>query len=199
MAKNARKINIDQAFILYCTPNEGRMRSIKDVAESMGCSTQYLEKLSSKHSWVKRRETIREKTQKAAELSIIEHVDATNKDQLDKWSRVEAFVMDVLDEQMAFRNGSKPETKTKRFSIYAISEMVNALKEASKMKRVILLLPTEVSKADVTNLNKNVELPKDQIDEMQAFVEKNGAKLDIPAPAPAPENQNQDAQPQATH
>ncbi len=206
MPRHGKKINYDQAFLLYCTPkDDGRLRSVADVAEAIGSSTGWLERVAAKHEWVKRRDDIREKRQRVAELSLIEQVDTVNKDQFEKWDKVEKFAMSLFDEQIGLFNGEIQETKAKKRSLYAVEVATNTLKEASKMKRVILLLPTEVSKADVTNLNKNVELPKDQIDEMDAFVKKNGAPLEL-APKSVPENPETEtptpdanAQPSPTH
>ena len=170
-----KNVNISEAFIFYCTPLKGgRLASYSDVSRAFGVSTRQVEKWGKKFVWVERRERFGKEQEKKAEETILQQVEEASKRHLKNYVEIENFAMEQIREQKSMFHGK--EIKGRKFSSWAVGEATEQAKRAMNGQRVILGLPTEVSKADVNQTNRNLDLPLDQIEEMDNFLKNNGNK-----------------------
>ena len=176
--QRGKNVNVDAMFIFYCTPDEEmRLPAYSDVAKQFGVSVRVVEKYGTKFEWVKKRDAFGKEQVKKAEDSLLEQIDAAGKRHLQNYVELESFAMLQIREQKSLFHGKI--IKGRKYSAWAVGEAAEQAKRAMNGQRVILGLPTEVSKADVTNTNKNLSLPTDQIDEMDSFLKNNGNKQPI--------------------
>ena len=174
-----KNVNVDAMFIAYCTPDdEMRLPAYSDVAKQFGVSVRVVEKYGVKFDWVKKREAFGKEQVKKAEETLLEQIEQASKRHLDNYVEMERFGMEQLKEQRALFHGAKlPKEKgARKFSPFAVGEITTVVKRAMNGQRVILGLPTEVSKADISQTNRNLDLPGDQIEEMDNFLKNNGNK-----------------------
>lgn len=173
--QRGKNVNVDAMFIFYCTPDEEmRLPAYSDVAKQFGVSVRVVEKYGTKFEWVKKREAFGKEQVKKAEETILEQIEAASKRHLDNYVELEGFAMAQIREQKSLFHGKT--IKGRKYSAWAVGEASEQAKRAMNGQRVILGLPTEVSKADVTQTNRNLDLPVDQIEEMDKFLQANDNK-----------------------
>lgn len=200
---NQPKIDWNEAFIFYCTPDEetGRLPSYAKVSEKFNVSLRNVEKMGEKYKWVERRHEIgkmkldawkeeREKVIKEAEREQFEiwneAVDLMKKQVKQLIRRqgqneeIEEILDDLFDELAgAQKKSERAEIKKKitnvmNRKIYAkeLRESMEALKTSMNGLRITLGMPTEISKADVTNYNKEIPLSDEELENMDRDFEK---------------------------
>lgn len=177
--QRGKNVNVDAMFIFYCTPDEEmRLPAYSDVAKQFGVSVRVVEKYGSKFDWGKKRDAFGKEQIKKAEETLLEQIEKASTRHLENYVEMEALGMDVLREQKALFHGANlgEKKKGRKFSPWVIGEVTTVVKRAMNGQRVILGLPTEVSKADINQTNRDLNLPPDQIEEMDNFLQSNGNK-----------------------
>lgn len=171
-----RHLDKNQALIYYCQPDPKtkRLRSYQDVADHFNISRAVIERWGAKDSWIERREQWGKELVEEAKIVILDEIDVAQKRHLKVFIELENFATEILKEQaLLFKGQSNGKGK---FSIWSVSEGAKVLKDAINGQRVILGLPTEIAKAEVTQTNRNLELPPDQAKEFDNFITQNGNK-----------------------
>ncbi len=179
--RNQPKIDWNEAFIFYCEPWEsGKMKSLMDVKKKYELHYRTVQERSKKDKWIEKRTEMSKKALKAWEDSQEDLIKKTAKKQFHTWSRADKILnrqLDLLEKEQ--ESGGKEGKKKK---IYA-TELVETLRSAeivTKQTRIILGMPTEISKAEVKNTNFDGDkLTEDEIKEMdEGFESGNNVTKD---------------------
>lgn len=166
MSTSPKGIDWEKAKQSYLTPNaDGTLKSYADIATEFEVSETMVEKMGKKYDWVKVRETLGKKETETLIKTREENiVDAENR-HLKIWKGLQGTALNLLNN---FRQ-KKQEDK----SANELNSITSVLKTAVAGERVVLGLPNDVSKADITNINKNVELSPDEIEEYDRVFNQN--------------------------
>lgn len=187
LPKNRKTFDHHRAFVYFCTPDiYGRLPALSDVARAFGISSRTVEKYSSRNQWIKRRDEQGKKTVENFFSNRDEKIQELDMIQFRQISLLEETIINVIarmnDAQKAFSDPKKT-TEQKLIALkqlkneaFDLEKLTNALKTAHNQKRIMLGMPTEISKADVTTTEKSVKLSEEKIKEIDEFISKNGAK-----------------------
>jgi hypothetical protein len=173
------------------------------VAKKFGVSEQSVYRWGTSNDWVKRRADLGKKATeeffKDREKLMVE----TNKKQFDELSEIEGGVLTaikmltenqnlILHDETLDSDQKYKLMKQLRMQALDLKSLAEALRIAQNQKRIILGMPTEISKADITQTNKNVTLSPEKAKAMTEFIKKNS----IPkTPEPKQEETNNDGHP----
>jgi hypothetical protein len=197
------KIDWNNAFIFYCTPNKetGRLPTYLKVSEHYGINERHVEKMGSKHDWVERRDEVGKMTVDAWQGEREKLIKKTEQEQFATWNEavrvmqrqvkqlfkrqdqneaVEEILDELFDELTTAKNDKERSEIKKKIGnvmnrkIYAkeLRESMEALKTSMNGLRITLGMPTEISKADVTNFNKEIPLSDEDLEKMDQDFEK---------------------------
>lgn len=178
--KKTRGSSIDEAaaFAFYIKPKKnGRLVSYEEVAKKFGVVPRTIENIGRKNDWVQRRE-------KLGEMAVVETIKTVGEQMRDKniehmreFELLAAQGREMLNGTMeAFRKKLAKKKFSKNelhFSAVVADIAKGLLVEGIKGQRVTLGLPTDVTKSMALNLNLNEELPRDEIERMQQFLDAN--------------------------
>jgi len=170
------------AFVFYCTPCEGRLRTYQEVAEKFGVCMATVEKYGSRENWGQRRETIRNETTERALEQIKDQAAAEVDQDLTDWRRIKSVARKAVEKEERCLDGtevyidSKGKVKKRAYSAYGFSMAVESFDKAVKGMRVAFGMPTEITKGEVTNINKDVPLTPQEIEEMDGYLEAEALK-----------------------
>lgn len=176
--RNQPKIDWEKAFIFYCEPwDTGKLKTLMDVSRKFGVHRKSVEKNCKNNDWVTRREELSKKALKDWEDSQTNLIKETAKRQFATWSRANSILnrqLTLLEKEQ--EKGGKDGKKKKIYS----GELVDTLKSmeiVTKQTRIILGMPTEISKAEIKNTNfDGGKLSPEEIEEMDKGFE-NGNNL----------------------
>ncbi len=174
-----KAINGILGFSLYCTPDEqGRMRSIADVAKKLGVAPGALGKLALKNEWVRKRDQITEIAMIQTQETIGEKLAKVNEAHFKAFSEMASFGMEILQaERKVYRKMAKGEKmdwrKDHMFSVGRAAVAHDMVVDGIKGQRVSLGLPTEVTRTAPTNVPEASALSHDDMEKMQTFLEVN--------------------------
>lgn len=179
------KYDIESAFIYYCTPHtNGTLKSYQDVAEKMDVHVRTVEKWGLRNNWVERRSQYGEKRIQTFFEERDKIAKKTDRKQFDNLNFLEKGVMNaihmlletqqsiIFDKTLDVGDKIKLMKQLKMQSL-DLRNLADSLKTAQNQKRIILGMPTEISKADIKSLNVETTLPKEKIAEMDEFIRKN--------------------------
>lgn len=175
----------DIAFNYYCTPHEltGKYPSYEMVAEKFKCTERAIEKIGRAENWVFRRAELGKKLAEAFLENREELVKKVNQEGYEIWEKfLKAVTFELnltIENQKEFAEKRQVEgvdavirrrvnkTYSDDFKNFAV-----ALKEGINGQRVILGLPTEVSKGEVTTINKNGVLTNEDLEKIDNRLNK---------------------------
>lgn len=200
---NQPKIEWNEAFIFYCTPDQktGRLQTYSTVAQKFGVATRSVEVMGEKHDWVDRRQELGRMKVEAWQEEREKIVKKTEQEQFATWNeavqlmqkqvkqlskkqnQVDAVeeILDDLFDQLATTTKKTERKEIKRQianvmgrKVYAkeLRESMEALKTSMNGLRITLGMPTEISKADVTNFNKEIPLSDEDLEKMDHDFDK---------------------------
>jgi len=172
-----KSIDYNAAFIFYCTPDEeGRLPGYREVARHFSVARQTIERMGVKHKWAERRQKMGKEQIEKAQKTVLEQIEEANKRHLDNYIEMEKLAMKDLKDQGNVFDGKGSKIKKRKYSPWALSETSTVAKRAMNGQRIVLGLPTEVSKADVTSTQRTMTLPPDQVEEMDNYLKNNANK-----------------------
>lgn len=183
-----RKFDIKSAFIYYCIPHpNGSLKSYKDVAKEFYVSITTVEKWGSRGNWVEKRLQRGEKQVQKFFDERDKIAKETDQKQFRNLNVLERGIMNAIQmlletQQQVISDGTLSiDDKMKlmkhlKMQSLDLRNLSDSLKTAQNQKRIILGMPTEISKADIKNLNLDASLSDEEIAEMDEFVRKNNAR-----------------------
>lgn len=167
----------DIMFNDFCTPRgNGTYPSLRELAEKYKVADGNVFKKSTEDNWVERRSVkMAEREQKVQEASIKDTVEA-NQRHLRRWRWVQNITMQMIkDFESAiqiYKTGDVTKMKgVKEPSIHSFEKIVSTLKTSIEGERVVLGLPTSVSKVETDA--PELTLPRELIKEIDNLFEKN--------------------------
>lgn len=184
---NKRILPIEEAFLFYCTPIKNRMPTYADVAAHYGVSERAIERWGSIHNWVDRRNKVGQKATEAFFKQREEIIKETDRRQFDELDEIETGIVTAVkmlrEMQDAILHDNTLDIDQKIKAMKALKmqsldlrNLAEAMKTAQNQKRIILGMPIDITKADITQTNKNESLAPEEIAEMDAFMEQNNAE-----------------------
>ena len=179
----------------------GRLPSYREVAERFEITERQVEAMGAKCEWVDRRENFGRMKLEAWQEEREKVIKKTEQDQFSTWNEAVALmqkqvkqlsrrqgqteaveeILDGLFDQLAIAKSKAERAEIqKKISnmmnrkIYAkeLRESMEALKTSINGLRITLGMPTEISKADVTNFNKEIPLSSEELEKMDLDFEK---------------------------
>lgn len=179
----------------------GRLRGYRDVAEKFNVSRGAVEVVGLKHNWTEQRQEFGKMKLEAWQEEREKVVKETEREQFETWNEavrlmqkqvkqlsrrqgqteaVEEILDDLFDELAGAKNKAERAEIKKKIAnvmnrkIYAkeLRESMEALKTSINGLRITLGMPTEISKADVTNFNKEIPLSDEDLEKMDRDFEK---------------------------
>lgn len=179
----------------------GKLRSYRETAETFGISESAVEMMGSKHEWGRKREEMGKKRLEIWQEEKEKAIKKVEQSQFSIWQdavdimqrqighvkrkqadaeAVEEVLEDLFDElAMAKNKTERKEIKRKIANVMGrkvygkeLRETMEALKTSINGLRITLGMPTEISKADVTNYNKEVPLSEEDLNKMDSDFEK---------------------------
>lgn len=187
--KKARGGNIDEtaAFALYMEKRpDGRLNSIATVAKKLGCDVKHLERTAKKMEWATKRKKAGEMAILQTVMTLGEQMKAKNIEHMQefvdlarKGKRILNAQMELFEEMMLDGTIDMKKPRKAKFSSFAASIAQSMIVEGIKGQRVTLGLPTDVTKSMAVNLNFTEELPKEELEQMQQFLDANYNKKQI--------------------
>jgi hypothetical protein len=180
-----QKFDIKSAFIYYCTPHpNGSLKKYSDVSKKFDVHIRTVEKWGKRNGWVEKRLQYGEKQVEAFFKQREKIAKSTDQKQFRNLDMLEHGIMNAIqmlletqhevieDETLEIEQKIKLMKNLKMQSL-DLRNLADSLKTAQNQKRIILGMPTEISKADIKNLNVEAPLSKEEIAEMDDFVRKN--------------------------
>ena len=144
---------------------ESFTRTYADVAEEFKVSSQSVEQKGSEESWVKSRKDLGEKALEEFESNKVVEIAKAKKSHLDKYRILMQIVNLKLVDMSAIKS---PDIKASE-----LKSLADALEKAINGERLILGLPTSVSKSEIMgNLTTDLALSPEQMTKMDAFFKK---------------------------
>ena len=165
--------NYHQAFIDFCTPKEEppyNYPSYPDIAEKYGVSITTIETYARRYLWVKNREKLGQEKETAFIENNIETAKKEDTQQFRKLAKAEQLITKKIFQYMEEQDTVGLDRRLKSKDI---KNIVEALVIVQRAKRVILKLPTDVTKAEVVNRNLNANIGRGKIKEMDTFLKEN--------------------------
>lgn len=191
------KFKLDETFLYkqYLTPTEdGRLRSVRDVALENGVSNDTLQKVATKNRWNEKRKQHQIDTKKQYELKLTEDANFLMDDMRKFWIKaheVSKIHLDVILEAVKRPEITEELQKTKEgikllktiTSGKNLREYMEAFKVANNALRVWNGLPSDISKSDVTSRILTTELPEEELEKMDNYMSAIGNKKSGETPA----------------
>lgn len=189
-AQNKNKMKgrfpIKEAFLFYCTPVDGRLPSYADVAMKFNINERRVEKWGSRNGWVKEREKSGEKAATAFFEQREKMILDTDRKQFEQLEMLEEGILNAIkmltDQQRQILSDQTLDIETKiklmknvKMQSLDLKSLADAMKTAQNQKRIILGMPTDISKAEINQTNRNASLTPEEMAEMDEFVRKNNA------------------------
>jgi hypothetical protein len=173
------RVDWNEAFRWYCTKKEdGFMPSLRDVAIQFGVNIKTVEVHAVKDEWVINRQKAGEKFQeKMKDIAI--HYQFQQYEDLTLLEDLTNDAIQIFKDAMnSYRKANSTEEKILALKLIKnitndILNLSNSLKITQNQKRVLLGMATEISKQDINQTNKNVMLSKEQVKEIDTFIEQN--------------------------
>ncbi|HYD35534.1 MAG TPA: hypothetical protein VD999_05680 [Vitreimonas sp.] len=164
--KGGRK-NIDwqSAFRFYCLPDEkGQLRSYSDVAKKFEVSEVSVETHGSNEGWVKLRENL---GRKETAQFLEDRAEAQKQANLRQFAAYQEMQRVLKNELLSF--GIMQETNSPHRDVGDLKKIAEAFKLAMDGERVILGLPTSVSKSEVDNKIRTLGEVLDDLDKKDPY------------------------------
>lgn len=193
-----RRIDWKEAFKYYCSSMvDGTIATYNDVAVKFGVSERTVEKIGKRNDWVKKRERAGEKALAAFIKNKEKIAEKMCHKQFSELTELEdvaiTYIRSLKQAQIDFVQAKDTGAKMLALKLMAniafnLEKSANTIKIAQQLKRVLMGLPTEISKADINSKITEATLTSDDVAKMDQFLATNAGKKIIPAttpPAPA--------------
>lgn len=164
MQTGPKGVNWIEALIFYCTSENGRFPSYQEVSKRFSVSTRTVENRAKTEGWVKIRLELGKKELQTVASTKIEQIKHAEQEHLRIWQELQSSALMALNKYHYLKDSKTQDLKN-------ITEI---LKTAIAGERTVLNLPNSVSKAEVTNINPNVDsISKDQIEQIDRLMTEN--------------------------
>jgi len=189
-------------FYCTADERTGRMPTYKDVAERFGVTERQVELIGSKYEWVDKRERFGKKSLERWKEERGKVIEKLEQNQFETWNEavdimqrqlnqvkrkqedaeaVEELLEDLFDElAMAKNKTERKEIKRKISNVMGrkvygkeLRETMEALKTSVNELRIKLGMPTEITKGEMTNFNKDLSLSDEDLEKMDKDFEKS--------------------------
>jgi len=132
-------------------------RTYADVAKEFKCSTQVVETNGNKDSWVETRKELGEKAMLEFEANKISQMASM----IERHRKAYATLLDIVEVRLKTAENEKPKD---------LKALADVLEKAVNGERLILGLPTAVSKSEISGkLTTDMQLPQEVVDKMDLF------------------------------
>lgn len=176
--KRGGSVDEAAAFAFYCEArSDGKRNSHAEVAKHFGIARQTISLIAKKNDWAQKREDIAKTAIIETTKTLGEQLKAKNEEHLRIFEQVTndgrtmlAGVMVALGKRLT---GEKIRKGELGFSPVTADIAKNMIVDGIKGQRVALGLPTDVTKSMALNLNLTDELPRDELEKMQRFLDAN--------------------------
>lgn len=170
--------NLDwkEVFKFYCEVSpDGRRKSYKEVSEKFGVSERMVEEKGRQENWVELRDNLGENELEAFKVKRIDEILNAENRHLKTWRSLQATALELLKDLRRDIETARTNTKVliKVYPTATLREITSTLDMAINGERVVLGLPTSVSKSDITTGGKPVTLTNEMMAEIDAMFEKN--------------------------
>jgi transposase len=170
MKKRSKNINERELFLYYCQGEEGRLVSHREVAKKFGLSKSLIGVIAAKNDWAEERQKINDDKVLCFKENREQIIADSEQRQFQIWSKAMKILEWELDliqkkqDHYTITIAADPTGKLSR-KVGAMDQrqLMEAMKTAINGFRINLGLPTEISKGEMTNLNKEVELTDEDI------------------------------------
>jgi len=188
-------------FYCTADERTGRMPTYKDISEKFGVSETRVEIIGSKYDWVDKRERLGKKSLERWKEERGKLIEKLEQAQFETWNgaveimqrqlnqvkrkqsdaeMVEELLEDLFDElSMAKNKTERKEIKRKISNVMGrkvygkeLRETMEALKTSINGLRITLGMPTEITKGEMTNFNKDVSISEEDLEKMDSDFEK---------------------------
>ncbi len=177
--KRGGSVDEAAAFAFYCEArSDGRLNSIADVAKKYGVSRQSMGVICKRNNWTAKRREIGNEAVLHIAKTLGEIVKEKNETHLKQFEEMAEMGREIMQGQIALyremiASGQYPKRGTPSFSPFAASVAASMWKDGINGQRVAVGLPTDVTKSLAMNLNFNDELPREELEKMQQFLDAN--------------------------
>ena len=156
------------------TKDDGTFPTIKELAEKFDVSMSLVGQHSTDEGWIAARKELEQKKQEAFEDEQVKLVAQANDRHLKTWQSIQGTLLRALNLETKaltryeqFIEGKlelkKDEPKPYKPRSDDMKNLTESLNHAIKGERVVLGLPNEISKAEVTNTVRDERLSDDDI------------------------------------
>jgi len=169
MKTRLKRLNRNELFIAYCTTDSGRKRTVADVARMYGLSKLTLEEICTNEKWVEKRKKFEEEQFLSFKESRAKIIEQTEQKQYEIWSNAlkmlewELALIRKKQERWEVTTSVDPTGKlARKVGAFDQRQLMESMKVAVNGFRVTLGLPTEITKGEMTNTNKNIDVISDE-------------------------------------
>lgn len=188
-------------FYCTADERTGRMPTYRDVAENFAITERQVELIGSKYKWVDKRERFGKKSLERWKEERGKLIEKLEQAQFETWNdaveimqkqlthvknkqadaeAVEELLDDLFDElSMAKNKTERKEIKRKIANVMGrkvygkeLRETMEALRTSINGLRITLGMPTEITKGEMTNYNKDASLSEEDLEKMDSDFEK---------------------------
>jgi vacuolar-type H+-ATPase subunit H len=170
MKTRSKKLDEKELFLYYCESENGRQRNYLDVAKKFGLTKGTVEYLGKKNDWVNIRQKLGEDKFLCFKENREQIIAEAEQKQYQIWSKALKMLeweMDLIQkkqESYQVAIAMDPTGKlARKVGAFDQRQLMEAMKTAINGFRINLGLPTEISKGEMTNLNKEVDLTDEDI------------------------------------
>ena len=170
MKKRSKNINERELFLYYCQGEDGRLVSYRDVAKKFGLSRVWVGHIAAKNNWTEERQKLNDDKVLCFKENREQIIAEAEQKQFQIWTKAMKMLeweMDLIakkQEHYKVAISVDPTGKlARKVGAFDQRQIMEAMKTAINGFRINLGLPTEISKGEMTNLNKEVELTDEDI------------------------------------
>lgn len=158
---HANPLDRNKAYEIYITPNEdGTLKSVKDVAESLGYNDTYLQKVANQEKWSERRVEIGKLALRQIEITAIENQGKINSQLYAVWQMMLAYAQAELLKQLS----------SKKLGARSYRDLAEGLKNTTDKLRVLSGQVTDISKSNLDATIKGDDLLPEDIKQFNRFL-----------------------------
>lgn len=181
MKTRSKKLDERELFLYYCESENGRQRNYIDVAKKFGLTKGTVEYLGKKNDWVNVRQKLGENKFLCFKENREQIIAEAEQKQFEIWTKamkVLEWELDLIQRKQDHYKitiAADPTGKlARKVGAFDQRQIMEAMKTAINGFRINLGLPTEISKGEMTNLNKEVDLTDEDI----AALDEDLSRLD---------------------
>lgn len=181
MKKRSKNLDERELFLYFCESENGRMKNYDDVAKKFGLTRRVVERIGKNNAWLESRKKVGEDKFLCFKENREQIIAEAEQKQFEIWSKALKMLeweMDLIQKkQDSYQVAISVDPTGKlarKVGAFDQRQLMEAMKTAINGFRINLGLPTEISKGEMTNLNKEVDLTDEDI----AALDEDLSRLD---------------------